>query len=57
LNSLSFILTFFFICFVPLSYSVSSEIAVGLKGGDFVITFGFQNLADGQTVTVSEDAE
>jgi membrane fusion protein (multidrug efflux system) len=29
-----------------------AEITVGLEEGDFIITFGFQNLADGQTVTL-----
>jgi len=39
------------------SYDNRTEITDGLNGGDFIITYGFQNLADGQTVTVSEDAE
>jgi len=36
------------------SYDNRIEIRGGLEEGDFVITLGFQNLADGQTVTVSE---
>jgi RND family efflux transporter MFP subunit len=36
------------------SYDNKSEILEGLEEGDLVITFGFQNLADGQTVTISE---
>jgi len=39
------------------SYDNRTEITYGLNDGDFVITIGFQNLADGQSVTVSEDAE
>jgi membrane fusion protein (multidrug efflux system) len=39
------------------SYDNRTEVSDGLKEGDFVITFGFQNLADGQTVTVSDEAE
>ena len=39
------------------SYDNRTEIADGLKEGDFIITVGFQNLADGQTVTLSEDTE
>ncbi|MGB6339610.1 MAG: efflux RND transporter periplasmic adaptor subunit [Candidatus Aminicenantaceae bacterium] len=37
------------------SYNNRTEIADGLEEGDFIITFGFQNLADGQTVTVTEE--
>lgn len=36
------------------SYDNRTEITDGLEEGDFIITFGFQNLADGQAVTVSE---
>ncbi|MGD9346016.1 MAG: efflux RND transporter periplasmic adaptor subunit [Candidatus Aminicenantes bacterium] len=36
------------------SYNNRIEILDGIEEGDIVITFGFQNLADGQTVTVSE---
>jgi membrane fusion protein (multidrug efflux system) len=39
------------------SYNNRTEITDGLYDGDFIITFGFQNLADGQTVTISEEAE
>lgn len=39
------------------SYDNRTEITYGLNNGDFIITYGFQNLADGQTVLVSEDAE
>jgi membrane fusion protein (multidrug efflux system) len=39
------------------SYDNRTEITDGLNEGDFIIIFGFQNLADGQTVTVTEDAE
>jgi RND family efflux transporter MFP subunit len=39
------------------SYDNRTEITNGLNEGDFIITFGFQNLADGQTVTVSEEDE
>jgi len=39
------------------SYDNRTEITDGLNEGDFIITFGFQNLSDGQTVMVSEDAE
>ncbi len=37
------------------SHDNTTEITVGLEEGDFIITFGFQNLADGQTVTVTEE--
>lgn len=36
------------------SYNNRTEILDGLEEGDLIITFGFQNLADGQTVTISE---
>jgi RND family efflux transporter MFP subunit len=36
------------------SYDNRIEITEGLEEGDFIITSGFQNLADGQAVTVSE---
>jgi membrane fusion protein (multidrug efflux system) len=39
------------------SYDNRTEITDGLNDGDFIITFGFQNLADGQTVTVSKEEE
>lgn len=35
------------------SYDNRTEITAGLKEGDLIITFGFQNLADGQIVTVT----
>ena len=36
------------------SYNNRTEITAGLEEGDFIIISGFQNLADGQAVTVSE---
>jgi hypothetical protein len=37
------------------SYDNRTEIIEGLGEGDFIITSGYQNLADGQAVTVSEE--
>ncbi len=37
------------------SHDNRTEITLGLEEGDFIITLGFQNLADGQTVTVTEE--
>jgi multidrug efflux pump subunit AcrA (membrane-fusion protein) len=36
------------------SYDNKTEITDGVAEGDYIITVGFQNLADGQAVTVSE---
>jgi membrane fusion protein (multidrug efflux system) len=37
------------------SYDNETEIIDGITEGDFIITLGFQNLADGQLVTVSKE--
>jgi multidrug efflux pump subunit AcrA (membrane-fusion protein) len=37
------------------SYDNKTEITEGLEEGEFVITFGYQNLADGQAVTISKE--
>jgi multidrug efflux pump subunit AcrA (membrane-fusion protein) len=37
------------------NYADLVEILDGLNAGDFVITFGFQALADGQTVSVQQE--
>ncbi len=37
------------------NYSDRVEIREGLSAGEFVITFGFQTLADGQTVSIQEE--
>jgi multidrug efflux pump subunit AcrA (membrane-fusion protein) len=37
------------------SYDNKTEITEGVEEGDSIITFGFQNLADGQPVTLSEE--
>lgn len=39
------------------SYDNRTEITDGIKEGEFIITFGFQNLADGQIVTVSKEEQ
>jgi RND family efflux transporter MFP subunit len=36
------------------SYAESVEILEGLEEGDFVITFGFQTLADGQVISIEQ---
>ena len=37
------------------NYANRVEIREGLSAGEFVITFGFQALADGQTVSLQQD--
>ena len=39
------------------SYDNRTEITEGLEEGDSIITLGFQNLADGQPVTLSEEKD
>jgi membrane fusion protein (multidrug efflux system) len=39
------------------SYNNRTEITDGIKEGEFIITFGFQNLANGQIVTVSKEEQ
>ena len=37
------------------NYADRVEIREGLSAGEFVITFGFQALADGQTVSIQQE--
>jgi multidrug efflux pump subunit AcrA (membrane-fusion protein) len=37
------------------NYGEQLEINEGLSAGEFVVTFGFQNLADGQPVSINQE--